>query len=241
MTYRAVLLDIEGTTTSISFVYDTLFPFARQNVSAFLQAHWTDVAVQADIALLREQALADRSAGHSDCPAIPDGDTHDARQAAVANVLWQMDSDRKTTGLKSLQGKIWLDGYVSGQLRGHLFDDVEAAMRRWVSEDKDLYIYSSGSVAAQRLLFGHSIAGDLTGLISGYYDTQTGPKKERQSYVAITKEVGLAASDILFLTDNLDEAMAASSAGLQVRLSVRPGNGPLAPHDFQEIQDFRAL
>lgn len=236
------LLDIEGTTTSIAFVYDTLFPYARAKVGAFLSARWDDPAVQEDVEALRSLAAEDAAAGR-EVPAIapPDADVDTQIASATANVLAQMDTDRKTTALKSLQGKIWKDGYATGELRGHVFDDVAPALARWKDAGERIYIYSSGSVAAQKLLFGTSEAGDLMPWLDGYFDTTTGPKKEAASYAAIAEAVGDAPADVVFVTDNLNEAKAAHAAGMQVRLSVRPGNPPVEAHPFTEITSFDAI
>ncbi len=203
----ALLLDIEGTTTSISFVYDALFPYARARLAAFLDAHFDDPAVRADVARLGDGS---------------------ATTAAV-------DADVKDTGLKGLQGKVWAAGYASGALRGHVFADVPGALRAFVARGTAIYIYSSGSVAAQKLLFGSSEAGDLTPLLSGYFDTTTGPKIQADSYRAIAATIGVAAGDVLFVTDSLREAHAAAAAGLRVAVSQRPGNPPLPDHDFHQI------
>jgi enolase-phosphatase E1 len=212
----ALLLDIEGTTTSISFVYDALFPYARARLAAFLDAHFDDPAVRADVA-----RLGDGSA------------TTAAEAARIALAL--MDADVKDTGLKGLQGKVWAAGYASGALRGHVFADVPGALRAFVARGTAIYIYSSGSVAAQKLLFGSSEAGDLTPLLSGYFDTTTGPKIQADSYRAIAATIGVAAGDVLFVTDSLREAHAAAAAGLRVAVSQRPGNPPLPDHDFHQI------
>ena len=239
----AILMDIEGTTTSISFVYDELFPYARDKVAAYLAEHWGESDLVHPIAELRKQADEDLAAGHEGAVVIPgEGATDEAiQQALCQSVYWQMESDRKTTGLKALQGLIWVDGYRTGQLRGHLFDDVRPALDRFAALGKTLYIYSSGSVAAQKLLFGHSVEGDLTPMLAGYFDTTTGPKKEEASYVAIAEKLGLPTARILFLTDNLDEGIAARSAGMSVAMSVRPGNHPLPETDFYTITSFTEL
>lgn len=241
--YQGVLLDIEGTTTSISFVYETLFPYAAREVASFLAHHWEDAGVQADVASLRAQARRDLEDGAADAPQIPDGDAdaETIRDAALANVRWQMDTDRKTTGLKSLQGRIWVHGYATGELKGHVYDDVVPALEAWGARGVPVYIYSSGSVAAQKLLFGHSEAGDLTALLSGYFDTTTGPKKEASSYQAIAAAIDRAPGALCFATDSLAEGVAAREAGLQVALSVRPGNPGLPAHDFTEIRALSEL
>ena len=242
MSHRTILLDIEGTTTSIRFVYDTLFPFAREHVGAFLESSWEEAAVQSDVSALRDQALADLKAGVVDAPQIPaEGSPAGIREATLANVLWQMDSDRKTTGLKALQGKIWRHGYTSGELLGHVYDDVEPALLAWHNANIGVSIYSSGSVAAQKLLFRHSERGDLTPLLSSYFDTTTGPKKVASSYAAIAQALGCSPGEVLFVTDNLQEAVAARDAGVEAVLSIRPGNAPLDEHTFRTITSFEAL
>jgi 2,3-diketo-5-methylthio-1-phosphopentane phosphatase len=241
--YQAVLLDIEGTTTSISFVYDQLFPYARRALAAFLADRWCDPAVQRDVALVQAQAEADRRAGEP-APPVPgpaDADAEARRAALVANLLWQMDGDRKTTGLKGLQGRIWEAGYAAGELEAHLFEDVPPALRAWRGRGVPVCIYSSGSIAAQELLFGHTAEGDLRPLLSGYFDTTTGPKREAASYVAIAAALGLPPGAVLFVSDSLAEAEAAAAAGMQVALSRRPGNPPVGAHPFAEVTSLAEL
>jgi len=238
-TFDVLLLDIEGTTTSISFVYDTLFPHARAAVSGFLREHRDDPGVRADVELLRAQAARDAAEGAPQI--VAEAGTEEACAQAAANVLWQMDRDRKTTGLKSLQGRIWEAAYQGGALKGHLYDDVPPLLSALTEVGVAVYIYSSGSVAAQQLLFAHSAFGDLTPLLGGYFDTTTGPKKVAASYEAIAEAIGVAPGRVLFLTDNLDEAHAAAQGGLQVKVSVRPGNPPLPAHRFETLTTFSAL
>lgn len=236
--FEVLLLDIEGTTTSISFVYDVLFPYARRAVEGFLEAHLE--AVAAEVELLRQEAAAERARGE-DAPEIPaSGPREVIVAAAAASVRWQMDRDRKTTGLKGLQGKIWREGYASGELRGHVFEDVPVALRAAVEAGARVCIYSSGSVEAQRLLFGHAEGGELTGWLSGYFDTTTGPKREAGSYGAIAAALGVAPGAVRFVTDVLAEAEAAAAAGMQVRLSVRPGNPPQGEHGFAAVGSLTA-
>jgi len=237
---KAIVLDIEGATTSIRFVYDGLFPFVRENVGRFLDQNWDDPQVQSDVDLIRAQAQSDLAGGAVDAPQVPSGAQATADDVS-RNVHWQMDQDRKTTGLKSLQGKIWKDGYASGELKGHVYADVPEALHRWNDLGISVYIYSSGSVAAQKLLFGNSEAGDLMPLLSGYFDTTTGPKKEAGSYTAIAASIGAEPSRLVFITDNLDEAIAADAAGLRAFVSLRPGNHPVDEHSFPEISSFGEL
>jgi enolase-phosphatase E1 len=219
---RAILLDIEGTTTPVGFVYQTLFPFARHHLNAFLAAHGNDEGVRADITRLREEHRADVS-NDQHPPAWRD----DAEiESAIAYVYWLMDRDRKSTGLKALQGKIWEAGYRSGELLGEVYDDVPRAFERWRKQGKTLAIFSSGSVLAQRLLFSHTTAGDLTSYLSAYFDTTTGAKQEAESYHRIAAALALPASAILFLSDVVGELDAARQAEMQTALCVRSEAAP---------------
>jgi enolase-phosphatase E1 len=226
---RAYLLDIEGTTTPVTFVYDLLFPYAREHVAGFLERHGAEDAVRADLARLQEEQAADVAQGL----APPEG--------PVAYVHWLMDRDRKSTGLKSLQGKIWEEGYRSGALRGDVYPDVPTAFERWHGQGCEIAIFSSGSVLAQRLLFGSTRAGDLTPFIRGFFDTTTGPKAVEASYRSIAKALGLAPADVLFVSDTVAELDAARDAGMRTALCVRdagPQSQPAHPvvHSFDEIR-----
>jgi enolase-phosphatase E1 len=206
MAIRAVVTDIEGTTTSVSFVYDVLFPYAREHIPAYVRRH------------------ADALAGLLDDVRREAGDPALDVEGCIAALLRWMDEDRKVTPLKTLQGLVWQQGYEDGQSKGHLYADVAPRLRRWKERGLALYVYSSGSVAAQKLLFGHSDAGDLTPLFSGWFDTLTGGKKDAASYGRIAREIGLPRQDILFLSDNPEELAAARDAGLAVIGLDRPGN-----------------
>lgn len=240
--YDAVLLDIEGTTTSIRFVLEVLFPYARARLADFLAARWDDAAIQADVEQVLRQEARDRADGLAP-PAIPaDAPPAVLRAAVVQNLLWQMDLDRKTTGLKSLQGRIWRGGYESGEIRGHIYPDVPGALRAWAAAGVPVFIFSSGSVAAQKLLFGHSEAGDLLPLLRGHFDTTIGAKGDPASYTAIAEAIGVPAARMVFSTDSLSEAKAAQAAGVQVALSVRPGNPPLPEgHGFSVVHSTAAI
>ena len=233
---RIVLLDIEGTTTPIDFVYQVLFPYARKHVAAFLSAHRAADDVRADIQQLIEENAGDAAQGT--VPAI-DTRNDEARLASVAAYAeWLMDQDRKTTPLKSLQGRIWEAGYHAGELRSQLFDDVPRAFARWRDEGRDLCIYSSGSVLAQKLLFSHTEAGDLTRLIRAYFDTNVGMKREAKSYRNIAASLDCAPSGLLFISDVVAELDAAREAGFETRLCVRPGNPPQPPSSHDVIHSF---
>ncbi len=229
-TATAILLDIEGTTTPVSYVFEVLFPFARDNAEVFLETRGEDADVRADLALLRQEYQAESE------PAPPwEGDEP---IAAVPYVHYLIGCDRKSTALKSLQGKIWDAGYRSEQLKSELFDDVLPALERWQTAEKAIYIFSSGSVQAQKLIFRYSKAGDLTAHISGYFDTTTGPKREAESYQKIAGAIGKPPNQILFISDVVAELRAAQSAGLQTLFSSRPGNATDNAEGFTQINNF---
>jgi len=209
MTLRAILTDIEGTTSSISFVKDVLFPYARRALPGFVAARSHDPAVRKWL-----DAVAADNGGICD-------------DSMVVEVLqgW-IDEDRKHTALKALQGMIWADGYRSADFSAHIYPDAPPALRQWHAAGLPLYVYSSGSVPAQRLFFGHSDAGDLTGLISGWFDTEIGGKREAASYRRIADSIGVAPDEILFLSDIVQELDAAREAGLRTVLVDRRGHHP---------------
>lgn len=222
---RAIVTDIEGTTSDIAFVKDVLFPYAREKLAAFVTAH----AKRADV----EQILIEAAAfSRNPTMSVPE---------VIDVMIGWIDADQKITPLKTLQGLIWESGYKNGDFTGHIYDDALAALREWHAAGTKLYVYSSGSVAAQKLLFGFSDAGDLTPLFSGYFDTTTGGKKETASYEKISAKIGLPADQILFLSDIVDELDAARAAGMQTIGLNRKGeltqaNGHRVITDFSQIQ-----
>ena len=230
-----VLLDIEGTTSSISFVYDVMFPFVRENVQSFLEANWNEQTVQECLPLLASDV------GHASTENWLEGDLGQQQFRVYESVIALMDADVKATGLKQLQGLVWKDGFESGQLVAHLYDDVADAMRKWHQQGIQMRIYSSGSVGAQILFFGNTVEGDLLPLLRGHYDTQVGGKQESCSYENIAADIGLAPERILFLSDVVGELSAAKSAGLQACLSVRPGNPSVEQSEFASITRFSEL
>jgi enolase-phosphatase E1 len=222
---KGILLDIEGTTTPISFVYDVLFPFARAHAGDYLD----DAAQHA----LKSEYDADVSKGLSPPP---------WSSVALEYVYWLMDQDRKSTALKALQGRIWQEGYRSGELRGEVFPDVPVALERWFRAGIDICIYSSGSILAQQLLFSTTRYGDLTRFLKGYFDTTTGPKTDPSSYAAIASTFRLpSSSEILFISDVTRELDAASAAGFEVLLSLRPGNHPQPQNAYPSISSFSEI
>jgi enolase-phosphatase E1 len=204
-------VDIEGTTSTIAFVHEVLFPYADAHLDAYVAAHREDPEVA--------QALLDaaRLAGLE-----PDVD--DA--TVLAHLHAWIAQDRKATPLKTLQGLIWAEGYAQTGLRGHVYPDAAAALRRWHSAGLRLYVYSSGSVEAQRVLFANSDQGDLSVFFEGYFDTTTGPKRESSSYAAIADAIELAPADVLFLSDVDAELDAARAAGMQTVRLLRPADTP---------------
>lgn len=236
--FAAILLDIEGTTTPIAFVHEVLFPFARAQVESFLTAHWASAEVSADIALLRAEHAADLAQGLS-LPSLNDSSRETAIESITKYARWLIDQDRKSTGLKSLQGKIWKSGYADGTLKAPVFADVPPALERWQREGLKVGIFSSGSVLAQKLLFAHAENGDLTGFIDFYFDTTTGPKTSSDSYVKIASQMGLATPEFLFISDVVAELDAALTAGMQTLLSLRPGNPAQPPAVHNVIRSFK--
>jgi enolase-phosphatase E1 len=230
---KAVLLDIEGTTTPIAFVYGVLFPFARAHLTEFIAAHAGSPAVSDLTRVLRAEHAADQSPGEPPPP----------WSAGVATyALWLMDRDRKSPGLKGLQGLVWEEGYQAGQLQGQVFPDVPAAIRRWRQAGLDVAIYSSGSELAQRRLFESTEHGDLAPLLSGFFDTAVGAKTSAESYARVAKALGCEPRQVLFISDVTAELVAARTAGLQTRLSIRPGNPPQpGAESFESVTTFETV
>ena len=211
---RGILLDVEGTTSSISFVYDVLFEHAKRHVADFLAARRDDPA---------GRSAAAGIAAAAGLPAADlDGPEGLTRVALAAIDL--MNRDVKETSLKTIQGMIWRGGYESGEIVAHVFDDVPPALAQWADGGLDVRIYSSGSIEAQRLFFRHTARGDLTPHLRGHYDTTTGPKRAAASYTAIAADMGLEPRQILFVSDVGPELDAARQAGMATALAVRPGN-----------------
>jgi 2,3-diketo-5-methylthio-1-phosphopentane phosphatase len=237
------LLDVEGTVAPVSFVTETLFPYARKRFPEFLRQNFDDPAVRADLALLTEERQGETDASapriHVACRRAADGWPAFVA-TSIPYLLWLMDRDRKSTALKSLQGKIWKAGYERGELKSELFADVAEAFARW-SEAARIAIYSSGSAEAQVLFFQRSNFGDLTPLISGYFDTRTGAKQASASYAAIAGAMQVAPAEVLFFSDVVGELDAAREAGCGTRLVVRRGNVAVDdPHGHTAIESFTA-
>eukprot|EP00668_Euglena_longa_P012079 GGOE01014506.1.p1 GENE.GGOE01014506.1~~GGOE01014506.1.p1 ORF type:complete len:569 (-),score=161.11 GGOE01014506.1:310-1800(-) len=226
-----LLLDIEGTTTKMSFVYEELFPYARRHCQEFLEQYWEKPELQSVLDLMRVEATHDVQHPEQFPRArlILGPQTKEEGVASVLHALeWQMDMDRKATGLKALQGLIWADGYRSGELQGHVYQDAFSALCWWKENGVQVYVHSSGSIAAQKLLFRHTPYGNLLPLLAGHFDMASGPKDLPASYEAIAKQIGVPPGDIVFLTDSEKELVAAREAGIGWPvICCRQGNRPL--------------
>ncbi|AOY88143.1 2,3-diketo-5-methylthio-1-phosphopentane phosphatase [Marinobacter salinus] len=221
---RVILTDIEGTTSSISFVHDVLFPYARKHLPGFVRAHYQDdPAVREQLDMVAANAGLER---------------HDIEGLIETLQEWIRD-DRKETPLKALQGMVWEQGYQQGELKGHIYPDAADCLQRWHDRGLRLFVYSSGSVKAQKLIFGFTTAGDFTPCFSGYFDTRIGGKKEVESYRNILNELGVEASTVLFLSDVEAELDAAEAAGMKSAWLVREGELPetsrFVARDFEEV------
>ncbi len=203
---RAIVTDIEGTTSSLSFVKDVLFPYSRERMANFIAEHKTDPAVRKLLDEAKKAANKNLNEGE-----------------LIKQLIRWIDEDKKITPLKALQGMIWEAGYKQGHFKGHIYDDAVRRLKEWKARGIRLYVFSSGSVQAQKLLFGHTGHGDLTPLFSGYFDTATGAKKDPAAYRAIAKAIGLNPGEILYLSDIKAELDAAREAGMETEWLVRDG------------------
>ncbi|MFZ1873819.1 MAG: acireductone synthase [Chania sp.] len=211
---RAIVTDIEGTTSDIRFVHQVLFPYARERLAEFVRSHAAEAEVAAPLTALRAEI------------AQPDAD----HEQLIAVLYRFMDEDRKSTALKALQGIIWRSGYHNGDFRGHLYSEVAKQLAAWQQQGIQLYVYSSGSVEAQKLLFGYSEAGDLRPLFSGYFDTHVGAKRDIASYQNIARDIALEPAELLFLSDIHQELDAARAAGWHTCQLIRDAADPLSQH-----------
>lgn len=263
---RHVLLDIEGTTCPVAFVGEVLFPYAAAALPAYLERHGQEPPVQRLLQELQSswhqesdpeaRALLAAAGAPSLAPGAAAGPINPEAPAAAAELTgegildggalipylrWLIRTDRKVTAWKDLQGRIWQEGYNCGALRATLFPEVPDTLRRWQQQGLLLSVYSSGSVAAQQLLYGHSEAGDLRPLFRHWFDTRIGPKQQAASYQAILQHLGCPASQVLFLSDAVAELQAAAAAGLAVVFSDRPGNPARDPGSFPRLSRLDAL
>lgn len=220
---KAIVTDIEGTTSSLSFVKDVLFPYARTHLADFVRQHQQDEEVKTLLNDVSTNVGADLDIEQS-----------------IAQLLAWIDADQKITPLKSLQGLIWDAGFKQGDFKGHVYTDAVQGLQQWHQQGLALYVYSSGSVQAQKLLFGFSEAGDLTPLFSGYFDTHIGGKREATSYQRIAQEIALEPESILFLSDIVEELDAARQAGFDTRWLIRDAVIP-AEASHVAVADFDAI
>ncbi|XP_061850113.1 enolase-phosphatase E1 isoform X2 [Colius striatus] len=227
---------------------ETLFPYIKDNVKEYLRAHWEEEECQQDVGLLRKQAQEDSSLDGAVPIPLESGsgeeELEQVIQAVVDNVHWQMSLDRKTTALKQLQGHMWRAAYATGQVKGEIFKDVVPAIQKWRQAGMKVYIYSSGSIEAQKLLFRYSTEGDILELFDGHFDTKIGSKVQSESYRRIAASIGYATNNILFLTDLPREASAAEEADTHVAVVIRPGNAGLTDDEksyYSLISSFTEL
>jgi len=238
---RAILLDIEGTTTPIAFVVEVLFPYARRHLRRHIEQHATLPDYESLFDRLREDHR-EKQRGGEPVPVWVDRPAAARLSSAATYAEWLMDRDSKSTALKDLQGKIWEEGYERGELVGEVFEDVPRAFERWRANNVQIGIFSSGSVLAQQLLFRYSSAGDLSGFAPRYFDTTTGPKTDVDSYRRIAAAIAVPAEDILFVSDTTGELDAARASAMRTRLAIRPGNIPPAPgHGHPVVESFDNL
>jgi 2,3-diketo-5-methylthio-1-phosphopentane phosphatase len=235
---KLLLLDIEGCTTSIAFVKQQLFPYVVEHVETYLDSIPPQQLRDYHSSLLQDlQKLPVKHACHT---MVVDCTPH-----SIGNLVKTMVSyDVKATGLKALQGDMWKAGYHDGSIQGHVYPDFKPMLEWCRSQEVKVYIYSSGSIAAQKLLFGHSVEGNLNNYLSGYFDTTSGSKREAVSYVTIAKSIGMKPSDIVFCSDAEAELVAAREAGIgHVVMTIRPGNEPLSEtgKDFVAVHSLMQL
>lgn len=222
MPIKAILTDIEGTTSAVSFVFDVLFPYAREHLPQFIRNRAAEPSVAAQIEAVR----------------VESGESGADLERVIEILLGWIAADRKASSLKALQGMVWAEGYRAGQLKGHVYPDAVEALRRWHEQGYALYVYSSGSIQAQKLIFGCAEVGDLTPLFSGYFDTGSGAKREAQSYRRIADAIGLPGEQMLFLSDVVEELDSARDAGMRTIGLARNG-GELPGH--RTVDSFAAI
>ena len=220
---KAIVTDIEGTTSSLSFVKDVLFPYARKHIGEYVRRHAEQEKIASLINDVREEAGEDLNI---------DG--------VIALLEQWIDEDRKISALKTLQGFLWEAGYQQGDFQGHIYEDAKLKLTQWKQQGVELFVYSSGSVYAQKLLFGHTKYGDLNNLFTGYFDTQVGAKTESAAYKKIIKVIGCEADEILFLSDIEAELDAAQAAGMQTTWLVRDGE-PDKKAGHPQVRDFNGI
>jgi enolase-phosphatase E1 len=234
---RGLLLDVEGTCSSVRYVHDVLFNYARQQLEPYLRSHWdTDALAAAREIVARETGAESFAEWTKNAP------RQQAREQLHRELMRQIDRDSKTTGLKEVQGLIWREGFEAGKLHTHIYPDVPLALRRWTDTGRAVRIYSSGSVLTQKLFFANTEVGSLIPFLSGHYDTMIGSKRDNASYAKIAADWGIPAAEIIFLSDIVAELDAARTAGMRTALLTRPENSPVEDrHDHPPICSFSEI
>ena len=217
---KAIITDIEGTTTSLLFVKEVLFPYARTNLADYIHSHANDPLIKPLLEDIRKMVNAELTT-----------------EQIITQLIEWIDEDKKITPLKSLQGLIWETGYRQGDFKGHLYPDAAESLKAWKTQGIDLYIYSSGSVYAQKLLFAHTDYGDLTPLFSGYFDTHIGGKKEPESYCKIAGQIAVPVNQLLFLSDIKEELDAAKAVGYETYWLIR-NKAPDPQAEHRQVSSF---
>lgn len=223
---KYILMDVEGTTTSISFVHDVLFPYSAERLKSYVETHLNDPNIQ-EVLLKTQNTVREEE------------DLNLNRDALIDKLLEWIRIDRKHNALKKLQGLIWHEGYSKGEIKGHVYDEVPSVLKSWKDAGLELGIYSSGSVEAQRSLFGHSLFGDLNSYFSHNFDTAVGGKRESQSYKNILEVLKQLPEDVLFLSDITEELDAAQAAGMQAIQLVR--SEPVANSKHKQVKTFSEI
>jgi enolase-phosphatase E1 len=241
MNQQHLLLDIEGTTCSVSFVSDVLFPFAKQELTHYIKQHWNKSTHNNPIQAAKKEWMDDQSPGSNQIKQqVMKGETEEI-DGLIQYLIHLITIDKKSTALKDLQGKIWEHGYNNGELKSQLFPETAECLREWREQGLTLSVYSSGSIRAQKLLYRHSTAGDLEKFFSHWFDTHTGPKKSTESYTTIAEKLNSSPNKIWFVSDNGVECDSARSAGMHTLFSLRDGNPDRDPRDHMVIQSLREV
>lgn len=239
------MLDIEGTTTSLRFIKDVLFPYIKRHVAKYLRERWHSEEVIATLARLIRQEERDTKDGLHPPKIWKLTETNDLTKiidSIVSNVIWQMDSKRHNTALKQLQILVWVYGYENNELQGHVYEDVPVSFRKWRSMGIRLFAYSTGMAVAQQLLFSNSTQGNLLNMIENYFDILVGSKTQASSFKKIaTNYMNVSPNQVLFITDSVEEARAAKEAGCQVVIVQRPENRKITASQGQEFMIINSL
>ena len=230
-----LLLDIEGTTCPVSFVSDILFPYASKSLETYLERSQTNPIIQSLLDDADQEWEEDGTVESKSLRLATKTNAVNRIQAITQYLQHLIAIDRKSTVLKDIQGKIWNEGYSSGNLKSQLFEEAPSCLRRWHANNLTLAVYSSGSIEAQKLLYRHTTTGSLENLFTDWFDTKTGPKKNHESYSNIARKMNTACDQILFISDNGEECNAAEAAGMKTLFSLREGNPDQNPRHHRVI------